>query len=107
MATSCGGVGPPPNDTAGQVGTKAGGGTVKRYSNHLDRLCSRSDLCVQEHREIDIYDPRCRIGHVIEHDHGRRCEAYDVAGNAIGVFAAPIKAARAVWMAHVERRGAA
>ena len=47
----------------------------------------------------DIYNGRTFIGHVVERDKGRRCEAFSAAGQALGVFTSPTKAARAVYEA--------
>lgn len=57
---------------------------------------------------IDIYDGLTFIGHVVERDGGRRCEAHSASGQALGVFASPRKAATAVYEAAIEQqRGAA
>lgn len=47
----------------------------------------------------DIYNGLTFIGHVTERDKGRRCEAFSAAGEALGVFPSPAKAARAVYEA--------
>lgn len=48
---------------------------------------------------IEIYNGLTFIGHVTERDKGRRCEAFSVTGEALGVFPSPAKAATAVYEA--------
>lgn len=57
---------------------------------------------------IDIYHGRHFLGHVVERDKGRRCEAFSAAGQALGVFPSPAKASRAVYeAAHDQQHWAA
>jgi hypothetical protein len=56
----------------------------------------------------DIYNGMTFIGHVVERDKGRRCEAFTAGGAAIGVFTSRAKAARSVYeAADKQQRGVA
>ena len=54
--------------------------------------------------ETTVYDGRRFLGHIAERDGGKRCEAYDAHGHALGVFAGPLKAARAIYEAGREQQ---
>jgi hypothetical protein len=53
---------------------------------------------------IDIYDGRRFLGHVIERDGAKRCDAYSATGQAIGVFPSPAMAARAVYETAIDQQ---
>jgi hypothetical protein len=101
--------GDPPENRTARAANPGGGNTSAEWAGEPKRQNrrSRQQRQARDDVEIDIYDSRCRIGHIVEHEAGRRCDAYGSAGEPLGVFPTSVKAARAVYAAAVDQCEAA